>query len=78
MDHWFNVIASGRELAANTVDELDDVGFVVIPGPVALPQLSRLAAVYDAGSIGCRPRRRRQRADDDASVGLRQSRSRLR
>jgi len=48
MDYWFSVIASACELAANTVKELDDVGFVVIPGPVAPPQLSRLAAVYDA------------------------------
>lgn len=55
MDHWFSVIASGRELAANTVKELDDVGFVVIPGPVAPPQLSRLAAVYDAAVSGADP-----------------------
>ena len=48
MDHWFSVIASGCELPANTVQELDDVGFVVIAGPVAPSQLSRLAAVYDA------------------------------
>ena len=31
-----------------TVQELDDVGFVVIPGPVTPSQLPRLAAVYDA------------------------------
>src|SRR6476646_1402770 len=55
MDHWFSVIASGSELAANTVKELDDVGFVVIPGPVAPPQLSRLAAVYDAAVSGADP-----------------------
>ena len=78
MDHWFSVIASGCQLAANAVKELDDVGFVVIPGPVAPPQLSRLASRLRCGGIGCRPRRRRRRADDDASVGLRQSRSRLR
>jgi hypothetical protein len=55
MDHWFSVIASGCELAANTVKELDDVGFVVIPGPVAPPQLSRLAAVYDAAVSSADP-----------------------
>ena len=48
MDHWFSVIAAGSELPAHSVKELDDVGFVVIPGPVASPQLARLAAVYDA------------------------------
>jgi ectoine hydroxylase-related dioxygenase (phytanoyl-CoA dioxygenase family) len=48
MDHWFSVIAAGCELPANTAKELDDVGFVVISGPVARPQLARLAAAYDA------------------------------
>ena len=48
MDHWFSVIAAGSELSADSVKEMDDVGFVVIPGPVAPPQLSRLAAAYDA------------------------------
>ena len=48
MDHWFSVIAAGSELPADSVKELDEVGFVVVPGPVAPPQLSRLAAVYDA------------------------------
>jgi hypothetical protein len=48
MDHWFSVIAAGSELPADAVTKLDEVGFVVIPGPVAPPQLSRLAVVYDA------------------------------
>ena len=48
MDHWFKVIAAGCELTANTVEELDDVGFVVIAGPVEPPQLARLAGAYDA------------------------------
>jgi ectoine hydroxylase-related dioxygenase (phytanoyl-CoA dioxygenase family) len=55
MDHWFSVIASGCELPSNTVQALDDVGFVVIPGPVAPSQLSRLAAVYDAAVSAADP-----------------------
>ena len=55
MDNWFSVIASVCALAANTVKELNDVGFVVIPGPVAPPQLSRLAAVYDAAVSSADP-----------------------
>jgi hypothetical protein len=58
MDRWFSVIASGCELAANTVEELDDVGFVVIAGPVAPPHISQLAAVYDA-AVSSRDRYRR-------------------
>jgi hypothetical protein len=55
MDDWFSVIASGSELPANTVKELEDFGFVVVPGPVAPPQLSRLAAVYDAAVLAADP-----------------------
>jgi hypothetical protein len=55
MDDWFSVIAAGCELPANAVTELDDVGFVVVSGPLARPQLSRLAAVYDAAVSAADP-----------------------
>ena len=55
MDDWFSVIAAGSELPASAVRELDAVGFVVVPGPVAPPQLSRLAAVYDAAVSAADP-----------------------
>jgi ectoine hydroxylase-related dioxygenase (phytanoyl-CoA dioxygenase family) len=55
MDPWFNVIAASSELSADSVNELDEVGFVVIPGPVASPQLSRLRAVYDAAVSAADP-----------------------
>jgi hypothetical protein len=42
-------------LPAKAVRELDDVGFVVVPGPVAPPQLSRLRAVYDAAVSAADP-----------------------
>jgi hypothetical protein len=55
MDPWFNVIAAGSALPADAVKELDEVGFVVVPGPVASPQLSRLGAVYDAAVSAADP-----------------------
>jgi hypothetical protein len=55
MDDWFSVIAAGSELPVSAVRELDDVGFVVVPGPVEPPQLSRLAAVYDAAVSAADP-----------------------
>ncbi len=55
MDDWFSVIAAGCELPASAVRELDDVGSVEVPGPVAPRQLSRLAAVYDAGVSAADP-----------------------
>lgn len=58
MDHWFSVMAAGSALPAHSVKELDDVGFVVIPGPVAPPQLARLAAVWQGTlQAGNRPAR---------------------
>src|SRR5258708_8810462 len=55
MDDWFSVIAAGCDLPASAVKELDDVGFVVIAGPVAPSQLSRLRAVYDAAVSAADP-----------------------
>ena len=55
MDDWFSVIAAGSELPASAVQELDAVGFVVVHGPVAPPQLSPLAAVYDAAVSAADP-----------------------
>ncbi|HXI31550.1 MAG TPA: phytanoyl-CoA dioxygenase family protein [Vicinamibacterales bacterium] len=55
MDDWFSVIASGCELPATAVEELNEVGFVVIAGPVPPPQLPRLAAVYDAAVAAADP-----------------------
>ncbi len=55
MDHWFSVIAAGCELPADAVKELDEVGFVVVSGPLAPPQLSRLPAVYDAAVSAADP-----------------------
>jgi ectoine hydroxylase-related dioxygenase (phytanoyl-CoA dioxygenase family) len=61
MDEWFSGIAAGCELSPGAAEDLRDVGFVVIPGPVAADGLARLAASYDSAVA---------RADaDDVSVG---------
>jgi hypothetical protein len=60
MDEWFSNSAGG-ELSPGALQALRDIGFVVIPGPVAPAGLARLAEAYDAAVAG---------ADaDDVSVG---------
>lgn len=45
---WFNIIGRGCELSAGAIRDLSDLGFAVIPGPVASDRLAQLAAAYDA------------------------------
>lgn len=77
-DDWFSVIAAGCELPASAVRELDDAGFVVVAGPVAPPQLSRLAAVHDAAVLAADPADVGSGRTTTRVWGLRQSCSRLR
>jgi hypothetical protein len=58
MHDRFSVIGAGSELSAEAVQDLRDVGFVVIPGPGGLAQL---AAAYDSAMASADP--------DDVSVG---------
>lgn len=51
MDDWFSIIDAHCELSAGHVQELRDVGFVVIPGPVAPDRLAQLAEAYDAAVL---------------------------
>jgi ectoine hydroxylase-related dioxygenase (phytanoyl-CoA dioxygenase family) len=48
MQDWFSIIGTGCELTASAIQDLRDIGFVVIPGPVAPDLLVRLAAAYDS------------------------------
>ena len=48
MDEWFSRIAAGCELPVSALQDLRDVGFVVIPGPVPANELAQLAEAYDA------------------------------
>jgi hypothetical protein len=45
MGDWFNVIDARLTLSAGAVQELHDVGFIVIPGPVAPDRLAQFAEV---------------------------------
>jgi ectoine hydroxylase-related dioxygenase (phytanoyl-CoA dioxygenase family) len=61
MDDWFSVIDARRELSAGAVQDLRDVGFVVIPGPVAPDRLAQFAEAYDSAVVCA--------ASDDVSIG---------
>ena len=61
MDDWFGIIASGSELSERAARDLREVGFVIIPGPVATDGLARLAEAYDSAVASAAP--------DDVSIG---------
>ncbi len=48
MDKWFNMISAGTHFPRLAAKELQDAGFVVIPGPVSAERLPQFAAAYDA------------------------------
>ncbi len=51
MNHRFSVIAGGCELPANTVEDLDDVGLVVISDPTVVGASARIAyTAIDGGA----------------------------
>ncbi len=47
MDDWHNVIAAESELPPDAARQLDDSGFVVLPGPVIPGGCARLSGAYD-------------------------------
>jgi hypothetical protein len=61
MDDWFSRIASNSELTNDAVLELQEVGFVIVMGPVAPTNLTQIAAAYDAAVSGAHP--------SDVSIG---------
>jgi len=61
MQDWFSIISAGGELSADAVQDLRDVGFIVIPGPVAADKLAKLAAAYDSAVASA--------SSDDVGVG---------
>jgi ectoine hydroxylase-related dioxygenase (phytanoyl-CoA dioxygenase family) len=52
MDRWFNMFAAGSEFPADAADVLADVGFVVMPGPGALPELVNAYEAVMAAAAG--------------------------
>lgn len=55
MHDWFSIIGAGNNLPASALRELREVGFVVIPGPVAPDRMARLAAAYDSAMASASP-----------------------
>jgi ectoine hydroxylase-related dioxygenase (phytanoyl-CoA dioxygenase family) len=48
MSDWFNTLAEGRELPMDAAAELQERGFVVLPGPVPSDSVERLADAFTA------------------------------
>lgn len=61
MQDWFSIIGAGSELSARAIRDLRDVGFIVIPGPVAPDKLAQLAAAYDSAVASA--------SSDDVGIG---------
>jgi len=49
-NEWFSILAESRALPPDAAQELDESGFVVLPGPVPAEQVHRLARAYDAAA----------------------------
>jgi hypothetical protein len=61
MHDWFSVICKSCELSAGTVQDLLDIGFVVIPGSVKSDAVTRLKTAYDSVFLSASP--------DDIRIG---------
>jgi ectoine hydroxylase-related dioxygenase (phytanoyl-CoA dioxygenase family) len=48
MSDWFSTLAAGSELPMEAASELQERGFVVLPGAVPSDQVERLATAYNA------------------------------
>src|SRR4051812_27295118 len=46
-DDWHSVIAAASDLPADAARQLDDLGFLVMPGPVIPGGCARLSEAYD-------------------------------
>ena len=61
LEDCFSVIDAGCELSAGALQDLLEVGFVVIPGPVAADQLEQFTEAYDSAVNSAAP--------DDVAIG---------
>ena len=61
MDDWYSIIDARCELSAGAVQDLREMGFVVIPGPVASDRMTQFAEAYDSAVLCA--------ASDDVSIG---------
>jgi ectoine hydroxylase-related dioxygenase (phytanoyl-CoA dioxygenase family) len=61
MDDWFSIIHASCALSAGVVQDLHNVGFVVIPGPLAPDRVMKFAEAYESAVICA--------ASEDVSTG---------
>ena len=61
MRDWFSLMSAGGTLSASALEALRDVGFAIIPGPLAPEAMAQLAAAYDSAVASASPH--------DVSVG---------
>lgn len=61
MDEWFSAIAAESDLSESAAAQLQDVGYVVMEGPIPAAQLAQLQAAYDAAVLAAHP--------DDMKIG---------
>jgi hypothetical protein len=61
MDDWFQALAARTELRPDAARELDERGFVVLPGPMPDAEMEQLARAYDAAVASA--------TGDDVKVG---------
>jgi ectoine hydroxylase-related dioxygenase (phytanoyl-CoA dioxygenase family) len=61
MDEWFSLIRTGCELSTDALQDLQAVGFIVIPGPVESVDLPQIAAAYDSVVVSA--------SSDDIKIG---------
>lgn len=52
MDDWFSEIDKASALSAGAIQDLREVGFVVIPGPLTADRLAQLGAACDSAVAG--------------------------
>jgi hypothetical protein len=55
MDDWFDVLAGHCELSADADQQLRELGFVVMPGPVPPERMASLAEAYEVAFASARP-----------------------
>jgi ectoine hydroxylase-related dioxygenase (phytanoyl-CoA dioxygenase family) len=55
MDDWFTAISKESALSAGAVQDLRELGYVVIPSPLPSDRLARLGAAYDSAVAGATP-----------------------
>jgi Phytanoyl-CoA dioxygenase (PhyH) len=61
MSDWFSTLAAGHELPTHAASDLEELGFVVLPGVVATGSMEQLATAYTEAVTGA--------ASDEIKVG---------